>query len=840
MNSPFFFSSITFTDEQIRNHALPSVIEEGKKLFTAGSVHDIRMVDANIIANIKGVEDNKVILNCKDNKNIGCDCTCGFSYGGVCEHAVAVMHAVSRQELLQAGLTKEKGLHFKSIDKPDIEQELFSVRPKPTARLYLSEYNDLLTVEVRFAYYPGKPYNRFIEFRRSDSDNYRLIPVIDSSVCKVIRSKARENEIINDLTQYGLRSYQLGYYTPVEDPRTWISEMLPILAEKGYELFGHKSLVKSRVHENRPELRVTIRSKGDSFICSMTVDFDGIPASLVSIIRALHSADNFVQLSDGSSGRLPQPVIDLLMRLFAVIEPGINNECFTVKQHHLPLLDMLHDIADTCDEDDTFKEKRDALQNFKGIEKKTQPEGFNGVMRPYQIAGYEWMYFLQAYNFGGCLADDMGLGKTIQTLALFINENSHKENKKLPNIVVAPTSVLFNWEREAKRFAPKLLTALYYGSDRKRKAGSLIYADIVLTTYGTLLRDCDILNKIDFNYAVLDEAQLVKNPYSKIRKAVCQLTSKHRLVLTGTPVENNLSELWSIFSFINTDIFGTLSSYKKNIISKIQHGDESSGLKILRKMVFPFILRRLKKQVAKELPPKTESVIYTEMLPRQKQIYTITKEAYLGKILDLIERNGIEGTGTQIFEGMLRLRQICCHPTLVDSNYSGDSGKFQVCDTYIDEILSGGHRILIFSQFETVLKLVRERLKKRHISSELLTGKTKNRSATVDRFQTDSSIPVFLITLKAGGVGLNLTEADYVLHLDPWWNPAAEDQASDRAHRIGQKRHVFIYKFITKDSIEERVLDLQKRKKELVERVIHPETSFFKKLGRDDIISLFS
>ncbi len=836
-----FFPAITFTGEQIRNHALPVVIRKGKEIFEARRVQDINKIDSNIIATVKGEEINKVIINCRDENDFTCECTCGFSHGGVCEHAVAAMYAVSRKELLQVDLTKDnKGdKNRENRDGSDSKQEISSVAPKPIPRLYLSEYNDVLTVELRFAYYTRKPYARFIEFRRWDSDNYRLIPVIDNFVYKVIRSKARENEAVSELTKHGLRSYQIGCYTPVEESHLWVSEILPLLVEKGYELFGHKNLVKNRTHENKPEVHLTVQSRGESFICSISIDFDGIPASLASIIRSLHTADNFIQLSDGSTGVLPQSIIDLLTRLFSVVEPDVENGCFSVGQHHIPLLDMLHDMADTCDGDEIFREKCRALKSFTGIEKKSQPEGFTGVMRPYQIAGYEWMCFLQEYNFGGCLADDMGLGKTIQTLALFINEKNIAK-KKLPNIVISPTSVLYNWEREVKKFAPKLLCAIYYGPGRKRKVSSLVYADIVLTTYGTLLRDIETLKEIEFNYAVLDEAQMVKNPYSKIRKAVCQFTSKHRLVLTGTPIENNLAELWSIFSFINPELFGTLSGYKNNIISKIEQDGESKGLEILRKMVFPFILRRLKTQVAKELPPKTESVVYTEMLPRQKHIYDITKEAYLGKILDAVEKNGVERSGPQIFEGMLRLRQVCCHPVLIDSKFSGDSGKFQVCDAYIKEILSEEHRILIFSQFETVLQLVRERLQKSKIKTELLTGKTKNRIDVVDRFQNDSSISVFLITLKAGGVGLNLTAADYVLHLDPWWNPAAQDQASDRAYRIGQKRHVFVYKFITKDSIEERVLRLQNRKKELVKSVIHKEESFFKKLKKEDIVSLFS
>lgn len=830
-----------FTDEHIRNYALPAVIKKGKELHDAQCVTDINSIESHIIAIVTGVEANKVIINSKASDTFVSECTCGFSLGGICEHAVAVLYELNtaKQSNDESVMDTIDVSWAKGTNKTDDEQEIHSDSPMPTPRLYLSEYNGLLTIEIRFAYYTKQSRTRFIEFKRGDSDNYALIPAIDNFIVKIIRSKARENEIVNNLVKHGLRSYQIGFYTPIQDSRFWISETLPLLVEKGYELFGHKNLIKCKIHEKKPEIHITIRSRDDGYICSMTIDFDGIPASLVSIIRSLHASDSMVQLNDGSSGRLPQKMIDLLTRLFSVAEPDLDNDYIFVRQHHVPLLDMLHEIADTCDEDDTFREKCKSLQNFSGIKKRSQPEGFSGVMRPYQIAGYEWIYFLQEFNFGGCLADDMGLGKTIQALALFINEKNSSKTK-MPNIVVSPTTVLFNWEREAAKFAPKLLCAKYYGPDRKRKVTSLKYADIILTTYGTLLRDIDTLKNIEFNYVVLDEAQIIKNPYAKIRKAACKLSSKHRLVLTGTPIENNLSELWSIFSFINPQLFGTLNGYKSNILSKIEAGTESRGLEILRKMVFPFILRRLKTQVAKELPPKTESVVYTEMLPRQKLIYDITKEAYLGKILDVVERKGIENAGSQIFEGMLRLRQVCCHPVLIEKNYRGDSGKFQVCDDYIDEILAEEHRILIFSQFEMVLQLIEKRLSKRKIPSQLLTGKTRGRSTVVDCFQKDRSIPVFLITLKTGGLGLNLTAADYVLHIDPWWNPAAEDQASDRAYRIGQTKHVFIYKFITKGSIEERVLRLQKEKKELIKNIIQTDKSFMKRLTIEDIESLFS
>ncbi len=714
-----------------------------------------------------------------------------------------------------------------------------TISPNPSARLYLKEFDNILTVEVRFVYTYGDKDSGYIEFKRNDTDMQKTVQASNSESCELIRSKARENEIVMELYEHGLRPYHTGSLTPVHDPRTWVAEILPLLAEKGYEIYGHKNLISSRVRRKKPEIDLRIDSRDERFLCSISVSFDGIPASMKSLIKAVDSREKFILLNDGSTGLLPEKIIDLLIKLFSVIEYDLENDSFSAQQHHIPLLDMLFNKADRKSVDKFFIEKCKKLKTFSGIEKKTQPEGFNGIMRPYQIAGYEWLCFLREFNFGGCLADDMGLGKTIQTLALLLNEK--RCNKKmLPSIVVAPTSVLFNWEREIKRFTPELLTCLYYGYGRKRKVSSFIHADIVLTSYGTLLRDIDILKSIEFNYAVLDEAQTIKNPYSKIRKIVCELKTKYRLALSGTPVENNLGDMWSIFSFINPGVFGTLSGYKKNIINDIKPENMDNGLKILKRMIFPFILRRTKKQVAKELPPKTETIVYTEMLPRQKRFYDITREQYLSVIMDFVDKYGIEKSGTRIFEAILRLRQICCHPVLINPEFQGDSGKFKAFDSYIDDITAGKHRALVFSQFESVLKLIEKRMMKYRIKTELLTGKTRNRARAVDNFKNDKSIPVFLITLKAGGLGLNLTEADYVIHIDPWWNPAAENQASDRVYRIGQEKHVFIYKLITKDSIEERVLRIQNRKKELVDNVIHTESSFFKRLTREDIISLFS
>jgi non-specific serine/threonine protein kinase len=362
----------------------------------------------------------------------------------------------------------------------------------------------------------------------------------------------------------------------------------------------------------------------------------------------------------------------------------------------------------------------------------------------------------------------------------------------------------------------------------------------VLTSYGTVLRDIDILKEKQFHYIILDEAQAIKNPSSQVTHAIRQLQGSFRLALSGTPIENNLAELWSLFSFINPGMLGTYRNFAQNFVKPIERELNESAAEVLRKLIFPFMLRRTKQQVAKDLPSKSEITIYAEMLPKQKTIYEITRETYRGKIVDSLDNKGMDKSRFQILEGLLRLRQICSHPKLVDPSFTGDSGKFQIVVESIENLVSEGHRVLIFSQFVKSLELLRERFAEIGITCEILTGATRDRQGVVDRFQKKNGAPVFLISLKAGGTGLNLTSADYVIHIDPWWNPSAENQASDRAYRIGQTRNVFVYKMITKDSIEERIAALQERKKNLMESVIQTENNFFKQLTRNDIVGLFS
>ncbi len=401
-----------------------------------------------------------------------------------------------------------------------------------------------------------------------------------------------------------------------------------------------------------------------------------------------------------------------------------------------------------------------------------------------------------------------------------------------------PTSLVYNWEMEAKKFTPKLKTFTYTGTNRDKNPEKFAKYDIIITSYGIVRLDVDLLKKYRFNYVILDESQAIKNPGSNIAKAVRDLNSKNRLILTGTPLENSTMDLWSQMNFINPGLLGTQSFFKNEFLNPIEkHGDQAKTEK-LYSIIKPFILRRHKSQVATELPEKTENIQYSAMLPDQEAEYEKVKAYYRNEILENIETKGLNKSQIILLQGLTKLRQIANHPKMADEGYEGTSGKLWDVAFMLDSAIMEGHKILVISQFVKHLSIVGEHLKTMNIDYAYLDGSTKDRQGQVERFQNDKELKVFLISLKAGGLGLNLTKADYVFILDPWWNPAAEAQAVDRAHRIGQENKVFTYKFITKGTVEEKILALQNHKRKLASDLITTESSFVKSLSKEDIESL--
>lgn len=615
----------------------------------------------------------------------------------------------------------------------------------------------------------------------------------------------------------------------------WLLRELPKLNEQGFAVLGENSLQRFRVNRAQPTLRMSVSTGIDWFDCQMLVDFDGIALSLKELRKALLQRSQFVQLSDGSTGVIPEEWQQQLAHLLHLGETSESS--VKVSRHHVTLIDMLFEALELKQADGGFRECLTRLQNFDGIRAVPLPEKFHGALRPYQARGLDWFYFLKEYRFGGCLADDMGLGKTVQTLALLQNEKNLGVN--LPSLIVCPTSVIFNWENEFKRFTPELKVIAHTGIERRRDA-NFEACDVIMTSYGILRRDLEFLKDAKFHYLILDESQHIKNPSAQTAKAVRLLQAEHRLALTGTPVENNTHELWSQFNFLNPGLLGSLHYFNDTFTKPIERDRDEASAALLRKMIFPFILRRTKNEVERDLPEKSENLFYCKMLKEQRKLYEHWRDYYRAHVLEQIDLKGLDKSRMYVLEGLTRLRQICCHPHLVDKEAAPESGKFEAFWEMLREIVAENHKVLVFSQFVRMLKIIARQLDGHHIPYTYLDGHTRDRKTPVERFQADPDKKVFLISLKAGGFGLNLTAADYVVIYDPWWNPAAEAQAIDRTHRIGQNKRVFAYKMIVRDSVEEKILQLQERKKALISDLISTDAGLFKQLTVEDIGGLFS
>ena len=706
-------------------------------------------------------------------------------------------------------------------------QELTAVTGK---RIYLEEIDDQLVVTLSAVYDSVEvPFNQPTDqFLHYDKKNNQII--------RVRRDRIKEEDIRNEIIDSNILEDTPGlFYTNWEMALDWLFDGLPQLVKNGFEVLGEESLTKLRVNRKRPKISMALSSEVDWFDLNLTIEFDGVPLTLAELKKALQKGKRFVRLKNGSIARLPEKLIQKFQYLIEFGQTETSSIRF--QDHHLSFVDKLLDEADSKELDKRSEKKLKKLDNFNKIKDQRLPENLIGELRDYQKAGFNWLNFLREFSFGGCLADDMGLGKTVQTLAFLQNELN---NNKKPNLIIAPTSVLFNWQREIEKFTPEIEYLLHYGTKRNRDVRRLRKKSLILTTYGHLRRDIDFLKDINFHYVVLDESQNIKNPHSDTAQAARNLQSSNRLALTGTPVENNTMELWSQFSFLSPGLLGTQGFFKENFMRPIEKDKNEQVAATLKKIIFPFILRRTKEEVVKELPAKIENIMYSPMSDAQQKVYEKVRDAYRNSIVEEISSKGLGKSTMRILEGLTKLRQVACHPLLVDRKFEEESGKFEALKEMIEEIIAENHKVLVFSQFVKMLHVIREYLDEQAIEYSYLDGSTKDRESAVDNFQNDESIRIFLISLKAGGIGLNLTAADYVIHYDPWWNPAVEMQASDRAHRIGQTKNVFTYKLIAKDSVEEKILSLQHIKRALVEKLITTEGGLYKSLSKGDIIDLFS
>jgi superfamily II DNA or RNA helicase len=640
-----------------------------------------------------------------------------------------------------------------------------------------------------------------------------------------------------------IKLFELGF-REAKDPRLDPGTLeLPLkrLAQVTKELVAAGWRVEAEGKLIRPagEFKLALSTGIDWFELEGGIDYGGQRVNLPDLLAAARRGEPMVELGDGSMGMLPE---DWLKKygMFADLASGADNGSLRFSSAQAGMLDALLAAQPEIRVDAAFEKVRQNLRQFEGVVPFDSPPGFHGELRPYQREGLGWLDYLQRFGFGGILADDMGLGKTIQVLALLQRRRAHRQ-AKAPSLAVVPRSLVFNWIQEAARFTPRLRVLDYTGPGRHGLRESFPNYDLIITTYGTVRTDIAELTPFEFDYAILDEAQAIKNADSQSAKAARLLRGRHKLAMSGTPIENHLGELWSIFEFLNPGMLGSDTVFKRYTGGggSLDENDRALLAKALR----PFILRRTKQQVVQDLPEKTEQTLYCDMEAEQKRCYDELRLHYRDALLrkDAAELNRSK---IEVLEALLRLRQAACHPALINPELASEantSAKLDMLIPSIAEVVEEGHKVLVFSQFTSFLAIVRERLDQEKIIYEYLDGRTRNRAAKVERFQTDAGCPIFLISLKAGGLGLNLTAAEYVYLLDPWWNPAVEAQAIDRSHRIGQTQHVFAYRLICRGTVEEKILELQQKKRDLADAILNADNKgVIQNLTREDLVFLLS
>ncbi len=630
------------------------------------------------------------------------------------------------------------------------------------------------------------------------------------------------------------------YHLPFDDvmKRGWFIGMLRKVQEQGLSIHGFENLKKFRYSTHDPKITIKAGPAIDWFELNVTIRWGDQQVPLKEIRHAILNHQDTIMLEDGTLGHIPEAWIaqySLLLRT-ATEE---NGSLRLNKMHFTLLEDILDKIEGKSIQADIGERKRKILEYDK-VSKAALSSDIKASLRPYQLSGFHWLQTLDELGWGGCLADDMGLGKTLQAISFlqFVKEKYPGSTQ----LVVCPTSLIFNWENELQKFCPSLKYHVHYGAQRELNETHFTDFDIVLTTYGLVRNDVEQLSGFLWQYVVLDESQAIKNPDARITKAIRELRAVNRVILSGTPLQNNTSDLFAQFNFLNPGLLGNREYFNREFAVPIDKFGSQEKTRELKKLIYPFTLRRTKEQVAKDLPDKTVSVLWCTMEAGQRKLYNHYRDGYRNRLLKKIDEEGIAKSGIDVLEALLRLRQICDHPALVNKTEEETQNSVKI-EELIREVQenAGNHKLLIFSQFTKMLQLIKEEFEKAGITYCYLDGKTPlpKRKEQVTRFQEDENIKAFLISLKAGGVGLNLTVADYVYLVDPWWNPAAEQQAIDRAHRIGQTRKVFAYKMICKDTVEEKILKLQEKKKMLADDLIQEETGFVKNLTREDVEFLF-
>jgi hypothetical protein len=703
--------------------------------------------------------------------------------------------------------------------------------------VHLKEFQDkFLMVSPRFHY-------EDIEVDMLDAKDHYFVEEDGHQL--LIRNTDEELDFVDYVRslhpQFKLQSYQPYFLLPFEDvmKNQWFINFSKDLMSHDIKMIGFNDLKRFKYNSSSPKWEMKVTSGIDWFDIHVTATWGDQVMNFKDIRKAIMNGQSFVVLGDGSFGMLPEEWIQKYSSLFKF---GIDDkDGLKVSKKQFNIVEMLFDQIDDLDIIAEIEEKKRQLLHIENVVTKPIPSNIKATLRPYQETGYQWMQVLDEISWGGCLADDMGLGKTLQAITFlsFIKEKYDNPT----SLIICPTSLIYNWESELKKFAPDLKYHIFYGLARTFTDDHFNDYDIIISSYGIVRNDIETLMKFKWEYVILDESQAIKNPDAISTKAVQLLNARNKFILSGTPLQNNTYDIYAQFNFLNPGLLGGREFFRQEFANPIdKNGDKEAGL-MLRKLIKPFMLRRTKSEVATDLPEKTETILWCQMDKAQKILYDEYKDFYRHSLMQKIESDGMAKAGVYILEGLLRLRQICDDPRLVkDKETKPFKGiKIKELMREINENM-GDHKMLVFSQFTEMLALIRDEMNENNIKYCYLDGSTPalQRKEQVEMFQNQKEINVFLISLKAGGVGLNLTEADYVYIVDPWWNPAVEQQAIDRTHRIGQKNKIFAYKMICKDSVEEKIILLQEKKMSVSKEIVQEDSAFFKSLSKDDIGFLFS
>lgn len=709
-------------------------------------------------------------------------------------------------------------------------------QPPPVPRVMLSELNESFLLINPTWDYGGHDLTL--------NSNTGLLRYTDKGFIRILRDEAAEAELMDllyslhkDLSaQKGKEFLFISFKEALKN--NWFSNFFSTLQDAGVALYGLTELKKFKYNPNQPVLKISSAPGIDWLDLKMELSYGGQKVSLAELRKALLTKQPYILLKDGTLGMLPDEWLRKYTGVMRVARQ--EGDALKVSKWHYGLLDELEEQISDEEVLRDMEEKKKRLSKEQPYLQPPLPQGLQASLRDYQMRGFHWLVNMDALKWGACLADDMGLGKTLQTLSFLQYKVNAAPGKK--HLVVCPTSLIFNWEAEIQKFCPSVKYRVYYGAARSEEDLLSEEFDLLITSYGVARYDIRTLSQMNFGSVILDESQTIKNPQAQISRAVNLLQAENRIILSGTPMQNNTFDLYSQMNFLNRGILGSPEFFKKEYANAIDRDKDAAKSRELKRLISPFILRRSKEQVAPDLPDKTETILWCEMDKGQRKVYETYRDSYRADLLARIEKDGMERSSVYILEALLKLRQICNAPALLKSEkFNAGSVKIQELMRELEEN-TGEHKILCFSQFTEMLKLIGEHLEEQGISYHYLDGSTpaKKRKELVYSFQEGDGARIFLISLKAGGVGLNLTRADYVYLIDPWWNPAAEQQAIDRTHRIGQTNKIFAYKMICKDSIEEKILHLQQDKRALSRELISEDSGLLKSINLEDLKMLLS